>query len=213
MTTLRNNIASSLRLVPAISALVLAAIAIPGAAAQCGVSAGLTRPSSWQPQIGSFQLKTAALASAEEENAPSIVGMWHVVFTANSMNGATIPDTVTDNSVVVWHNDGTEIMNSSRPAQDGNFCLGIWVQTGRLHYSLNHIPWQGNDPSNAPAGIGNPQLGAQIFEEVNLSPDGNHYSGTYTLTAYDASGNPTVSFSGTLAATRITTKTKITDLL
>jgi hypothetical protein len=115
--------------------------------------------------------------------------------------------------VVVWHSDGTEIMNSSRPAQDGNFCLGVWAQTGRLSYSLNHIPWQGNDLTNAPSGIGNPQLGAQIIEEVNLSPDGNHYSGSFTLTAYDASGNPTLSFSGNLAATRITTKTKITDLL
>ncbi len=212
MKPLKINLASYLRLVPAISALVLAVVAIPGAMAQCGVSTKLVKPSSWQPQTQGVQLVRAALAKSEED-APSIVGMWHVVFTAHSLNGGAIPDTVTDNSVVVWHDDGTEIMNSSRPAQDGNFCLGVWVQTGKLSYFLNHIPWQGNDPSNAPAGIGNPQLGAQIIEDVNLSPDGNHYSGTYTLTAYDPSGNPTVSFTGTLEATRITTKTKITDLL
>jgi hypothetical protein len=201
-----------LSLVPAISALVLAVATVPAAMAQCGLSTKPVKPSSWQPQTREGRLIPAALGKTDED-APSIVGMWHVLFTANSLNGGTIPDTVIDNSVVVWHSDGTEIMNSSRPAQDGNFCLGVWVQTGRLSYSLNHIPWQGNDLTNAPAGIGNPQLGAQLVEEVNLSPDGNHYSGTFTLTAYDSSGNPTVAFSGTLAATRITLKTKITDLL
>ncbi len=30
-----------------------------------------------------------------------------------------------DNAFVQWHSDGTEIMNSRRPAQDGNFCLGV----------------------------------------------------------------------------------------
>ncbi|MGA7927610.1 MAG: hypothetical protein WCA20_16670 [Candidatus Sulfotelmatobacter sp.] len=33
-------------------------------------------------------------------------------------------------------------MNSARPAQDGNFCLGVWTRTGKLKYYLNHIPWQ-----------------------------------------------------------------------
>jgi hypothetical protein len=207
------TLSSNMRLVPAIiSALVLAVATIPSAMAQCGVSTKSVKPSSWQPQTEGVQLIRAALAKPEED-APSIVGMWHLVFTANSLNGGTIPNTVIDNSLVVWHDDGTEIMNSARPARDGNFCMGVWVQTGRLSYSLNHIAWQGNDLTNAPSGIGNPRLGAQFIEEVNLSPDGNHYSGTFTLTSYDASGNPTVSFSGSLAATRITTKTKITDLL
>jgi hypothetical protein len=206
------SVTRNVKLVPALGALVLAVIAIPSAMAQCGVSTKLVKPSSWQPQTGGVQITRAALGKPDDD-APSIVGMWHVVFTANSLNGGTIPDTVIDNSVVVWHSDGTEIMNSSRPAQDGNFCLGVWAQTGRLSYYLNHLPWQGNDLTNAPSGIGNPQLGVQLIEEVNLSPDGSHYSGMFTLTAYDASGNPTVAFSGNLAATRITTKTKITDLL
>jgi len=104
-------------------------------------------------------------------------------------------------------------MNSSRPAQDGNFCLGVWKQTGKLSYFLNHIPWQGNDPSGGPGGIGNPTGGAQILEQVTLSPDGNRYSGRFSLTAYDTSGNVEVTFTGTLSATRITVGTKFTDLL
>ena len=191
-------------------ALVLALAMAPGAMAQCGLSTKLVKPSSWQPQMGGAHLMTVALP----EDSPSIVGMWHVVFTAQTQNGEAIPGgVVIDNSVVVWHSDGTEIMNSSRPAQDGNFCLGVWKQTGRLSYFLNHLPWQGNDPSGGAGGIGNPEGGAQILEQVTLSPDGNRYSGTFALTAYDTAGNVEVSFTGTISATRITTGTKITDLL
>ena len=190
-------------------ALVLAVAMAPSAMAQC-LSTKLVKPSSWQPQMGGVQLMTTALG-----DSPSIVGMWHVVFTAHSINGDAIPDpgAVIDNSVVVWHADGTEIMNSSRPAQDGNFCLGVWKQTGKLSYFLNHIPWQGNDPSGGAGGIGNPEGGAQVLEQVTLSPDGNHYSGRFSLTAYDTSGNISVTFTGTLSATRITPGTKFTDLL
>jgi hypothetical protein len=190
-------------------ALVLAVAMAPSAIAQC-LSTKLVQPSSWQPQIGGVHLMTTTFG-----DSPSIVGMWHVVFTATSMNGESIPSpgAVIDNSVVVWHADGTEIMNSSRPAQDGNFCLGVWKQTGKLSYFLNHIPWQGNDPSGGAGGIGNPEGGAQVLEQVTLSPDGNHYSGRFSLTAYDTSGNISVTFTGTLSATRITVGTKFTDLL
>jgi len=196
-------------------ALALALASIPSAQAQCGLSSKLVRPSSWQPQISGVHLMTAAFTEDGDEDSASIVGMWHVVFTAHTMNGESIPSpgAVTDNSIVVWHADGTEIMNSSRPAQDGNFCLGVWKKTGKSSYLLNHIPWQGNDPSGGPSGIGNPAGGAQILERITLSPDGNHYSGTFTETAYDTSGNIEVSFTGTLTATRVTTGTKLTDLL
>lgn len=190
-------------------ALVLALTMAPGAMAQCGFSTKLVKPSSWRPQMGGALLMNVA------DDAPSIVGMWHVVWTANSMNSESIPSpgVVIDNSVVVWHADGTEIMNSSRPAQDGNYCLGVWKRTGRRSYFLNHIPWQGNDASGGATGIGNPTGGAQILEQVTLSPDGNHYSGKFSLTAYDTSGNVEVIFTGTLSATRVTVGTKFTDLL
>ena len=211
MESLNIGLVTNVKWLLAISALLLTVAVAPTAMAQCGLSSKAVKPSSWQPQTHGAQILRAALE--KDDDPPSITGMWHVVFTAHSLDGGAIPDTVIDNSIVVWHSDGTEIMNSSRPAQDGNFCLGVWAQTGKLSYSLNHIPWQGNDLANAPGGIGNPQLGVQLLEEVKLSPDGSHYSGIFTLTAYSTSGNPTVTFSGTLAATRITTKTKITDLL
>jgi hypothetical protein len=187
----------------------------PAAMAQCGLPNKLIKPSNWSPQHGAIrpQLVLAAL-----EGSDPIVGMWHVVFTAQTQDGETIPVTggvVIDNSVVVWHGDGTEIMNSSRSAQDGNFCLGVWEHTGDRTYLLNHIPWQGNvfDPTAAPDVIGAPQGGAQIIEKITLSPDGNSYTGTFTLHAYDTSGNVYVWFTGVLSAKRITPNTPFSALL
>jgi hypothetical protein len=195
-------------LVLVMGALALVVAMVPSAMAQCGMPAK-AKPSAWQPAYGGVHVQRAALGGDQDQNnGPSIVGMWHVVFTGHTMNGgAYVLPNPFDNSVVVWHSDGTEIMNSSRPAQDGNFCLGVWTQTGRLQYFLNHIPWQGNDP------MGNPQGGAQILEKIDLSPDGNSYTGSFSFTAYDTTGTKTLSITGTLAATRITAATPFGDLL
>jgi hypothetical protein len=195
-------------------ALALTSATIPNASAQCGLSGKLVKPSNWNSShAGPRLLRTAfARQDDDEDGGPSIVGMWHVIFTAQTQNGFPVKDLVVDNAIAVWHKDGTEIMNSARPAQDGNFCLGVWEKTGKSKYHLNHIPWAGNDPANAPGGIGNPSAGAQIIEYVTLHPDGDHFSGTFTLTAYDAKGQPTVTFTGLLAATRITVNTPITSL-
>jgi hypothetical protein len=192
-------------------ALTLALVIVPGAAAQCGLPTKAIKPSGWHSEYGE-PFQRMVLVDKNDGQEASIVGMWHVIFTAQTMNGALFSGVI-DNSVVVWHSDGTEIMNSARPAQDGDFCMGVWARTGKLEYYLNHIPWQGNDTENAPGGIGNPQGGAQLIEKIILSPDGNSYSGNFTLNGYDTSGNVTVTFTGTLAATRITTSTSFGELL
>lgn len=163
-------------------------------------------PQSWHRQVGSF-------LRVDDDQDPTIVGMWHATFTANALNGSSIPDTPIDNALVVWHRDKTEIMNSARPPQDGDFCMGVWEKTGKSTYKLNHFAWLANDTTNAPYGIGNPSGPTQIQEEVTLSPDGMHYSGSFTLTAYDTSGNVAISFTGVIAATRITVQTTVQDLL
>jgi hypothetical protein len=140
--------------------------------------------------------------------------MWHVVFTAKTMNGSSIPDTVIDNALIVWHSDKTEIMNSGRPPQDGDFCLGVWERAGGSRYRVNHFAWGGNEfPNTSSNGIGAPAGPTHIVEEVTLSPDGNHYSGTFTLDAYDTSGNISPSFTGEITGTRVTISTTVGDLL
>ncbi len=179
------------------------------AKASCGMPNGPLKPMAWHPQNGTAFLESAAFES--NSSADPIVGMWHVIFKAQTQDGEPFSGVI-DNSIVVWHSDGTEIMNSSRPAQDGNFCLGIWTRTGGRQYYLNHIAWQGNDMTNAPSGIGDPQGGTQIIESVTLSPDGNSYSGSFTLHSYDPAGNLGVWFSGVVTAKRVTSGTSITSL-
>lgn len=200
------------KLLSCVGAAAVALAMVSSAVAQCGLPNKPISPMSWEPQDGRASLRLA------DDGEPSIVGMWHAVFTALTQNGKPIPVTggvPIDNSVVVWHSDGTEIMNSSRSAQDGNFCLGVWKQTGARTYLLNHIPWQGNvfDPTVPPTTIGVPQGGAQIIEKITLSSDGNSYTGSFTLHAYDTSGNVYVWFTGTISAERITPDTPFSDLL
>jgi hypothetical protein len=196
-------------LVSAIGALVVALAMVPSAIAQCGMPMKLIKPSNWQPQFQGARLIRADWGEGEA----GIVGMWHVIFTATTSNGASIPGMVIDNSLAVWHADHTEIMNSVRPPQDGNFCLGVWEQTGRNKYYLNHFPWFANQfPNETDNGIGNPVGPTRITETITLGPDGNHFIGSFTLDAYDTSFNKVQSFTGSLAGTRVTVNTKITDL-
>jgi hypothetical protein len=201
------------KLAPVLGALILALFSIPGALAQCGMPTKAVKPASWNPQIGAAHLMWAAMTD-DDRDAASIVGMWHVTFTAKTSNGSKIPAMVIDNALAVWHADKTEIMNSVRPPQDGNFCLGVWEQTGKCTYLLNHFAWFANQfPNDTNNGIGDPVGPSHFVESVTVSPDGDHFSGTFSLDAYDTAGNKVQSFTGTLSGTRITTRTTVGDLL
>jgi hypothetical protein len=193
----------------------LAISAVPAAMGQCGMPAKAAKPAAWHPQYGAARVVRAVDDDPfRREDGKSIVGMWHVIFTANTSEGKAIPAMVIDNALAVWHSDHTEIMNSVRPPQDGNFCLGVWEQTGQSQYFLNHFPWYANEfPNTTANGIGDPQGPTQIQEWVKLSPDGDRFTGTFQLDAYDTSNNILASFTGTLAGTRITTSTKEKDLI
>lgn len=191
---------------------------LPKALAECGgLAAKLVRPISGYPQYGNARVMKAAFiggeSGREDDDTAAIVGMWHVTFTANTMNGASIPDTVIDNALVVWHSDKTEIMNSGRPPQDGDFCMGVWERLGASKYKLNHFAWGGNQyPTDPPTEIGPSAGPVHYVEEVTLNPDNKHYTGTFTLDAYDTSGNIATSFTGAITATRITMDTTVNDL-
>ena len=99
------------------------------ASAEClsylpGHKAGaVVSPQSWRgAEFGSASL--LLVSDHDFEGAP-IVGFWKVTFTAEG-NGKEGPpdDTPIDSAYVQWHSDGTEIMNSGRPPQNGDICLG-----------------------------------------------------------------------------------------
>jgi hypothetical protein len=184
----------------------------PWANASCGEASkfsGNIHRQSWQ---GSDSLQSGSLVRIADDSDP-IVGMWHVTFTAQSNEVGPPDGTPIDNALVTWHSDGTELMNSARPPQDGDFCMGVWKKTGNNTYKLNHFAWFANDTANAPSGIGNPTGPTRVFQRVTLSQDGKHYSGTFTLDAYDTSGTQIAHIVGVVAATRITTNTTVPDLL
>jgi hypothetical protein len=175
------------------------------ASASCGNGQAKLHRQSWEGSAGSGSLVMAHFGSDDP-----IVGMWKVVFLAKGNTGPDAPpdDTPIDSAIVQWHADGTEIMNSGRPAQDGNFCLGVWERIGFNKYKLNHFAL-GNDPSNAPSGIGNPAGPTHIQEAITLSRDGNQYSGSFILDASDPSGNVGPHIIGVIRATRITVNTPL----
>lgn len=178
--------------------------------AGCGDAArahGTLVPQSWNGQSASL------LPISEGSSDDPITGMWHVTFTAMGNEPGPPDNTPIDNALVVFHSDGTEIMNSARPAQDGNFCLGVWKKVDKSRYKVNHIPWFSNDTTNAPGGIGNPSGPTRIFQTIVLSPDGKHYTGTFTLDAYDTAGNQVAHIVGVINATRVNVNTTVPDLL
>ena len=130
----------------------------------------------------------------------SIVGLWRFAFTA--------PDGVSslDWGFQTWHNDGTEITNSGgHPAEDGNFCMGVWEQVGRAgEYKLNHwaIAW-GLPPNFDPTVFGGL---VNIREKVYLDRTGNAMSGTVSEDLYAADGTTLITHlaDGTVSGSRIT---------
>ena len=122
----------------------------------------------------------------------SIVGLWHVIYTAG---GQTFNDTFD-----MWHSDGTEFEAAFLPPEAGNICYGVWKEVGGTVH-LHHIGWlftPGSTPGTA--------TGTFTLDEINtVSRNGMSYSGSFTFQVYDmngvAQGGPVT---GTMLASRIT---------
>jgi hypothetical protein len=154
-------------------------------------------------QLPSFQSRSQGVAGVlgvvDPSKPPSIVGLWHAVFTTTSNDVGIPPGTVVDNAYVTWHSDGTELMNSSRPPMTGSFCMGVWEQVPPRSYRLRHIALAWDDSGTHFVG---PVL---VHADVTLSPKDDSYEGTFTFDQYAADGTTRLAhIEGTLAATRIT---------
>jgi hypothetical protein len=126
---------------------------------------------------------------------PTIVGLWHVIYT-NSADQSTFNDTFD-----TWHSDGTEFESAFLAPAGGNVCVGVWKQTGLRSVTLHHVGWL-FDPSTPAATATNTFT---LDEEIKVSADGMAYSGTFTFKVWNLDGTPTpVEVTGTIAATRIT---------
>jgi hypothetical protein len=155
------------------------------------------------------------LAAAPQGNGngggPStIVGMWHVVYTATFATAGPIPVPVIPpgppnsfqfiESMKTWHADGTEWEQKIQPAPTG-FCFGVWRHADRDTIKLHHFGTLTASDGSVTA----------IFwmDEVNrVAADGRTYSGTWDFKLFgptDVLGTGTVlqEISGTMGAARI----------
>jgi len=183
---------------------VLVADASAGCNSFEGYNAGAIQPGSWQG-TGQFGPGSLVLIADHDSSVDRIVGFWKVQLVSEGNSGIA-DGTVLDDGFAQWHPDGTEILNSSRPAASGNFCLGIWKKTGSFHYTLNHFTLGSNPSTDTLSGRG------QLREEIELD-HGDSYFGTFTSDGYDLSGNLLVHRRGTVIGTRITVNTPFADVL
>ena len=136
-----------------------------------------------------------------DESGPTIVGFWTAMFLAKGNPPGGVPDGAqVDSALVQWHEDGTELMNSSRAPLTGSFCMGVWKKTGAFTYRLKHYAksW-----SNDGATFVGPAL---IEEDLTLDRDGSTYHGTFTITQFDNLGHvlPPTPIVGVVTGERIT---------
>lgn len=153
-------------------------------------------------------LATPEHASARGSSSPSIIGLWSIQFLSqgNTTHTPPIPDgALIDWGFNQWHSDGTELLNSGgHAANTGNFCMGVWGQTGFLTFELNHFALSYDATSGALLNVVN------LREQDTLSPSGDSYTGTFTLDVYDPNGSHVDHLAGTVTGTRVTVDTAVT---
>ena len=197
-------------------------LAAATAGAQCIGAAGfraMAKPAAWSASPTGAGLLRAGYGG-QFGVEPSIVGMWHVHLIATSTSGIPTPPppgTEVDAGYQQWHSDGTEMLNSGRPPADSSFCMGVWQQVGPRTFKLNHfaISWTQGPAADSSSGPTNSRTGpTSIVEEVTVSPDGNSFSGWFTITDYAETDSPSgnsISFldsiTGTVTGTRVTVNT------
>jgi|GEM_PF-656711 len=204
----------------AIALIGLSSIAVTHQAQACGLNLVKSANGQWTiappARMSASAAKRMFLAAAPTAGTTAIpnplrflepiTGLYEVTMTAEGNGPTGFSDgTPIDHAYVQWHADGTELMNSGRPAGDGDFCMGTWAQTGPRTYTLNHfmLSWaqyasaapDQNPPSPPlpPGGlyfVNNEFVGpASIQETVTLAKDGQSYTGTFVLTQYDKNYN------------------------
>jgi hypothetical protein len=162
------------------------------ALASCGdsMAAMASAAASVHSQSGQAQQSLQPGSAAASDNAanPSIVGLWHIFFTAG---GQTIQE-----AYQLWNVGGTEVHNPNVDPRTGNVCLGVWKGEAPRAYKLAHRVWWYDAGGNFLGTI-------HLSETLTLGDNGNTHSGTFTLDFYDPSGNFLFEVAGNVSGERI----------
>ena len=174
------------------------AIAAPSAWAGCGDVAAKS-PAVFEKGRADHGLLIRVANGVTPAAPSSIVGLWAIQLTAGGQQ--------VDFGYSEWHSDGTEIMNSGgHPASTGNFCLGVWAQTGPNSYHLNHFALAYN-PNNWQSPGGGLMAKINLTEDVVLDPRSNRFTGSFHQEGYDPTTGaviPMFHAVGQIAVQRIT---------
>jgi hypothetical protein len=121
-------------------------------------------------------------------NAGTMVGLWHIVFTAG--------DTTIQEAYQLWNAGGTEVHNPNVDPRGGSVCLGVWKHAEHGVYTLAHRVWS-YDTNGTFLGT------IHLSETVTLGGGGNTHSGSFILDFYDPSGNFLFEVTGNVTGERI----------
>jgi hypothetical protein len=132
------------RFAAALGLVLIGTILTAKASAECGSyllghkAGALVSPQSWSG--AEFSSASPLLVSEHDSNEP-IVGMWKLTLTAQGNTGPGAPPdgAPLDIGFTQWHSDGTEIINSGRPPQDGSICLGVWEKNWKIQIQVQSL--------------------------------------------------------------------------
>jgi hypothetical protein len=201
MEPVRSKSVSTRRL----AALVLAAfmaVLFGASAAKAGCAVPF-KPGTHPPFIGHP-------ADGDWDGPATIVGLWHLEYTATSSTSGPIPFPVVPpgtfpflESYKIWHADGTEWENAFMAPVGGNICFGVWKESNNGKVKLHHIGLMFDSAS------GNISFVFTVDEVNVVAKDGKTYSGNFDFKLFAASdvygtGTPLQEVKGTAAGTRIT---------
>jgi hypothetical protein len=111
-----------------------------------------------------------------EHGRMSLVGMWTVKF--------FVAGQTWDVAIEQFYADGNEMTNDiAVPPGVGNICWGAWERVSDRVYKLKHIGWS-FDANGAYAGR------FDLTAKIELSRDGDRFSGKSEADQEDLSGNP-----------------------
>ena len=159
------------------------------------------------PAIPFVSPSGAARQQAEDFGLPiSIVGLWHVNFTAEAESGAPIfppAPFAFGESLKTWHADGTEFENAFKPPAGGNICYGVWKDLGGGSVKLHHFGLIFDSTTGDLTNI------FTLDEKDTVARNNQTYSGTFDFKVWPSSfaavgvGTPIAEVTGTIVATRV----------
>lgn len=173
-------------------------------ATNANAACGMFNPTGSHNSIKLPALTPAELGSAPPWRAnPSIVGLWHVIYTTGSGSDSS----TFNNTFDTWHADGTEFETAYLAPVGGDVCVGVWKQTDPRTFVLHHVGWlfsPFDSNGNATNLSGTATNYFTLDEIITVTPEGESYSGTFTFKIWTLDGTFTgVQVPGTIAAVRI----------